>query len=194
MNILVDRFPSKVKIDGKDYRLNTDFRVGLKIMFAMQDDELTLQEKMIIMLRLLYKEIPINIEKAVEYAVAFLNCNEQGKEKSGSSIVLFSWEKDAKYIYSAIKQAHGIDLEVASIHWWKFRYMFLDLKPDCFFNRLVGVRDRKAKGKMDKADKEFYLHNKEIVDLPPRLSNEEKMKVEQFKKLLEAGKAGDEDV
>ena len=72
--------------------------------------------------------------------------------------------------------------------------MFLDLKPDCFFNRLVGVRDRKAKGKMDKADKAFYLQNKDIVDLPPKLSHEEKMKVEQFKKLLEAGKAGDEDV
>ena len=194
MNILVDRFPCKVKIDGKDYMLNTDFRVGIKIMLAMQDDELTLQEKMIIMLRLLYKEIPSNIEKAVEYAVAFLNCNEQGKEKEESSIVLFSWEKDAKYIYSAINQAHGIDLETETIHWWKFKYMFLDLKPDCFFNRLVGVRDRKAKGKMDKADKAFYLQNKDIVDLPPKLSHEEKMKVEQFKKLLEAGKAGDEDV
>lgn len=75
MNILVDQFPSKVKIDGKDYGLNTDFRIGLKIMFAMQDDGLTMQEKMIVMLQLLYKEIPNDLEKAVEYAIAFLNCN-----------------------------------------------------------------------------------------------------------------------
>ena len=190
MNILVDQFPSKVKIDGKDYGLNTDFRIGLKIMFAMQDDGLTMQEKMIVMLQLLYKEIPNDLEKAVEYAIAFLNCNEHGKEKAGISVTLFSCEKDAKYIYSAIRQSHGIDLDNEKIHWWKFMYMFLDLNPDCFFNRLVGVRDRKAKGKMDKADKEFYRQNKDIIDLPLKLSPEEKLKIEQFRKLL--GKAGDE--
>ena len=37
MNPMLTRFPESVRIDGVRYPLNTDFRVGLRIMSAYED-------------------------------------------------------------------------------------------------------------------------------------------------------------
>lgn len=190
MNVLIDKFPTKVRINEKIYDLNTDYRVGLRVMFAFEDDDLTYQEQITIMLQLLYKEIPDDLQKACEMAVKFLDCGDTNKEGDGECIRLFSWQKDAKYIYSAIKQAHGIDLEEQGyLHWWKFVYMFLDLNENCFFNRLVGLREKQKKGKLTPEERAYIVKNKAIVELPMKLTAEEKLKIAQFKALL--GNGGD---
>lgn len=190
MNVLIDKFPTKVRINEKLYDLNTDYRVGLRGMFAFEDDDLTYQEQITIMLQLLYKEIPDDLQKACEMAVKFLDCGDTNKEGGGECIRLFSWQKDAKYIYSAIKQAHGIDLEeLGYLHWWKFVYMFLDLNENCFFNRLVGLREKQKKGKLTPEERAYIAKNKAIIELPMKLTAEEKMKIAQFKALL--GNGGD---
>ena len=192
MNILVDKFPTKCKIDERIYEFNTDFRNCLKIMFALQDDDLTNNEKFYIMVSRLYKEIPKNLEKAVEYAIKFLDCDDGNrKEKMASEsfneACLYSFEQDAKYIYSAIKQTHGIDLEtVENLHWWKFVYLFLDLDKDCQFYRIIDLREKKRKGKLTKEEQEWCKKHKDIINLPVKLTPEEKeklAKVEYYKSL-----------
>jgi hypothetical protein len=58
VNILVDTLPESVFVNGKEYPINTDFRVGLKIILAFEDNDLTLLEKNLVMLELLYPEKP----------------------------------------------------------------------------------------------------------------------------------------
>lgn len=194
MNVLIDKFPTKVKIDGELYELNTDYRVCLKIMFAFQDDELTIQEKGMIMLRLLYKNLPINIDEAVNKAIKFLDCgksNEESEEKSmKSKAPLFSWKKDSQYIYSAFKQSYGIDLEKEKMHWWKFVIMFMDLDENCFFNKLVGLRDRQRKGKLTKEEKEWCANHKDIIRIEtPEFEAKQKL-LNDFKSRLGGGENG----
>lgn len=191
MNILVDKFPTKCIIDGKTYTFNTDYRNCLKIMFALQDDDLTVNEQFLIMLKRLFVEVPDNIEKAVQAAISFLNCsfekknNEDKASEQFTDTCLFSWQKDAKYIYSAIKQAHGIDLEdVEYLHWWKFVYLFLDLNKDCQFYRIIGLRDKKRKNKLTKEEREWCQKNKDIINLPVHLSPEEKAKIARYEYLM----------
>jgi hypothetical protein len=180
MNALINTFPTKVKVDDIEYELNTNFRNCLDIILAFEDNELTQYEKVEVMLSLLYKDknIPNNIEKAIELAIKFLDCGEatNGKIQDGINARTYSFEKDAKYIYSAIKQTHNIDLEsVEYLHWWKFVYMFMDLDKECFFNQLVYLRQQKAKGKLTKEEKQYYISIREIVDLDytEELSEEE---------------------
>ena len=46
---------------------------------------------------------------------------------------------------------------------------------DCFFAQIVRIRDLKAKGKLkDKADKEFYRRNRDVVDINTQYSNTQK--------------------
>lgn len=180
MNVLIDGLPTAVEIDGQEYALNTDYRVGLRIMTAFEDLELTEFEKQIVMLQLLYPVIPPNTRKATELAVKFLNCGQEGEESAGDGARYYSWSHDARYIMSAIEQTYHIDLSTANLHWWKFCYMFLDLNEDCFFCKLLYLRKQKAKGKLTKEEQEWYRSIRNIVDLPEVYTPEEQAAINKF--------------
>lgn len=187
INVLIDKLPTKTIIDGKEYNLKTDFRNCLKVIMAFEDEELTGSEKAVIMLQLLYEEIPENLDEAVKKAILFLDCGEQEEDKKvgsqKSSNRLYSFSKDAKYIYSAIKQTHGIDLEnVEYLHWWKFVYLFLDLNPDCFFCKIMDLRNKKRKGTLSKEEKKAYMQLFDIVNLDqrPQFTEEEQKEIDDF--------------
>ena len=167
MNILADGFPVCAEIGGQEYALNTDFRAGLQIMLAQESRELTRREKNLVMLRLLYKEVPPDIQKACEMAVFFLDCGEErGRDEQGPPARLYSFGQDAKYIYSAIRQTHGIDLErVEYLHWWKFCYLFLDLNQDCFFQQMIHLRRQKQRCRLSREEREVYNRLYDILEL-----------------------------
>lgn len=171
MNVLTSKFPTKVKIDDEIFELNTDFRNCLKIMIAYEDKELLLEEKHVVMLNLLYKnpEKIVNIRKAIEQGVKFLNCGEEQSDDSIASKAqkrVYSFEKDSKYIYSAIKQTDNVDLEeVEYLHWWKFAFLFMDIGKDCLLNQLIYLRKKKQEGKLTDEERKLYVSIKEIVDL-----------------------------
>lgn len=191
MNTLIDKFPTKALIDGKVYELNTDFRNCLKIILAFEDDELLDFEKAEIMLKNLYGEnIPKNTDEAIRKAIYFLDCGEEDDEKkvgTSNSTRLYSFTKDAKYIYSAIKQTHGIDLEsIEYLHWWKFVYLFLDLNPECFFCKIIDLRNKKKKGKLSKEERRLYIQLCDILELndKPKFTEEEQKEIDEFMELL----------
>ena len=200
MNTLIDKFPTKALIDGKVYELNTDFRNCLKIILAFEDDELLDFEKAEIMLRNLYGEnIPKNTDEAIRKAIYFLDCGEEDDEKkvgTSNSTRLYSFTKDAKYIYSAIKQTHGIDLEsIEYLHWWKFVYLFLDLNPECFFCKIIDLRNKKKKGKLSKEERRLYIQLCDILELndKPKFTEEEQKEIDEFMELLKQAESKEKE-
>ena len=63
MNPLINKLPTKIKVGDEVIEINADFRNCLKIIIAYEDNDLTIQEKHLIMLKLLYKTMPKDIEK-----------------------------------------------------------------------------------------------------------------------------------
>lgn len=185
MNALLNKFPTKIRIDNTNYEINSDYRNCLKIILAFEDDELTIEEQYFIMLNLLYKEMPENIELAIEKAILFLNCGEE-YEVSDSKRT-YSFNKDSKYIYSAMNQTHNIDLEsIEYLHWWKFVFLFMDVDKDCTFSYITSLRYKKNNGKLDNYDKKIWVEMREIVDLDYSSEDEEES---EFMKLLNGGDA-----
>lgn len=181
MNALIDRFPSSVEIDGVEYGVNSDFRVGVDIMLAFEDDSLTAYEKQLVMLQLLYEETPPDPVKAQDMAVLFLNCGEDGEGQGGEPPQrLYSFAKDAKYIYSAIRQTHGIDLETVDMHWWKFCYLLLDLDSECFFQQIIHLRRQKRAGKLTKEERIIYSRMQDILELNTERDAEYKQAEQEF--------------
>lgn len=189
MNALIDRFPTALEVAGKEYGIDADFRTCLRIILAFEDAELTDMEKQFVMLKLLFQETPHDLEAAAAAAVRFINCGEDTGKGSGSDEArLYSFEHDAKYIFAAVKQSHGIDLETVDfLHWWKFSYLFLDLHEDCFFCKLLYLRKQKAKGQLTKAEREWYASIRDIVDLPVALSSGEQDVYDEFMRLYNGG-------
>lgn len=188
MNALLENPPTAIEINGKSYDINYDYRTCLTIILAFEDNELTNSEKIQVMLSLLYKEIPEDIETAAEKAVLFLDCGEKQNENMHNSENigrLYSFSHDSKYIFSAIKYSHGIDLdENPDLHWWKFNYLLFDLDENCFFNRMIYFRRQKALGKLTKEEQKIYNDMAYIFDLPVELSAEEQAADNEFMMLL----------
>lgn len=198
MNVLVNEFPIKVKLDGKIYELNTDFRLGLNIMLLYEDKSLNNYEKTDIMLELLYKEeIPIELrEIAIEKAMLFLNAGDNQKSNNSEECDIkpkrvYSFTKDAKYIYSAIKKSHGVDLEnIEYLHWWKFVYYFFDLDEKSFFSQMIYLRNQRNKGKLTKEEKIVYAKLEDILELEDneQYTDEEQEAINKFINRLEKSK------
>lgn len=167
MNALLNRFPTKIKIEEQIIDIDSDYRNCLKIIMAYEDDDLSIEEKHYIMLKRLYKKIPDNIELAIEKGLLFLNCGKEDEEASEKiKKRVYSFDKDGEYIYSAINQTHNIDLEsIEYLHWWKFVFFFMDVKQDCTLSYIISLRDKKNRGKLDKDEKQTWFKMRKILDL-----------------------------
>lgn len=198
MNILIDELPTKIEVNNHIYSINANFKNCLRIMEAFEDNELTNTEKIYIMLDLLYETMPedSDLEMATKQGIKFLDCGEELNDEKRrfeeeyeieeKSERLYSFKKDAKYIYSAIQQTHSIDLEqISFLHWWKFIYLFLDLNKDCFFSQMLYLRKQKQKGKLSKEERITYYQMREILDL--EYIPEDEREKSEFETLLEAG-------
>lgn len=169
MNIILDGLPEAVKIDGAAVRINTDFRVCLRILRAFEDERLTDSEKLTVLVTLLYPEIPQNTALAITQGLKFLNVGKE-PENARKAPQIFNFEKNAQYIFSAFRSSFNIDLSrVEYLHWWAFRSLFSDL-GESFFNTLVGLRTRRSKGKLTKEEKEFVREHSELIELEKRHS------------------------
>ncbi len=170
MNIILDGLPKAVKIDGAAVEVNTDFRVCLKILRAFEDERLTDSEKLTVLVTLLYPEIPQNTALAISQGLKFLNVGKVPTMERAKLPQIFSFEKDAQYIFTAFQSSFNIDLSrVEYLHWWAFRSLFSDL-GESFFNTLIGLRTRRNKGKLTKEEKEFVREHSELIELEERNS------------------------
>lgn len=168
MNVLTDKFPTKIRVNDKILRINSDFRNCIKIIQAFEDDDLFDEEKYLILIKRLYvDEVEKNdLEEALIKGIKFLDLGEENKKNSNTSKRLYSFIKDDNYIYTGIRQSHNIDLNsIEYLHWWNFVYLFLDIGQDCMFNQLIYYRQRKNEGKLTKDERKVYLSMRKILDL-----------------------------
>lgn len=179
MNILVEELPEAVQIGESVYPIVTDFRAALRVYLAFEDDDLAAREKIMILLANLYPETPDDIEGAIMQGLKFLNCGEEAKNETDAPR-LYSFTKDASLIFAAFHQTHGIDLETAEMHWWKFWALFMDLGADTAFCNLVSLRKRVNEGTATKEERRAVQKMGAAFDVPQHHSPEEKAAAAEF--------------
>lgn len=188
MNPLGEELPRSIRLGGEIYPVRWDWRSCMRIILAMEDQQLTQWEKLGILLEQMYEKPPPGCREAVEKAVKFLNCGEETAQdgrggESGDGARLYSFEKDARLIYSAFRQSHGIDLAVTRLHWWEFSWLFMDLREDCTFCRVVSLRDRKRRGLLTPEERRRTSEMEELLELPGKgRSLQEQKKLDGFMK------------
>ena len=187
MNILVDGYPRYIDIDGKSYGINTSYRVGLKIILAFEDNELSYLEKNLLLVKLLYKEEPKNFAHAIEKGIQYLDCrtknisNQSGNHEDRR----YSFSYDEKFIFSAVdKVLNGKLSRGDDVHWWEFVMAFMELPEDSLMSKIIYYRTQFAKGKLTKEEKQIYFQNKDIFELPDNLNQDEQNKINEFLQLL----------
>lgn len=150
-----EHLPTTVEIDDQQVPINSDFRVGVSI----ETECFTDAPDMVGLLNLFYLgEIPDNVAAAVERMIWFYMNHDTSKKTGGekkSSGRWYDFAKDADALLASFLDAYGIDLSTASLHWWAFRRLMLNLPAETPFMQRVRYRTMDI-NKLGKEEKKHY--------------------------------------
>lgn len=194
-NILIDKLPETVEVNGQEVGVNADFRVFILFEQILRDYELDKEAKIKKCLSLFYKDNPSNLVEAVQqmfkfYSMDFMNdfytSNKSKVAKKNKK--LYDWDFDQAYIYSAFLSQYRIDLqEIDYLHWWKFRFLFMGLDEDNKISKIIAYRDMDTSKIKDKEEKKRYEQLKKTFAIPARISIEEIEKMNDLENILVNG-------
>lgn len=207
----MDKPPEQVEVDGKLYKINSDFRTSIQFEILMQKKELTEKQKEFANelclldkemdretaellakykdgLELYYPEIPNDINGAINAMLWFYECGKENidkkkSKKSGSRKKIYDYNYDADYIYAAFFEQYHIDLAEQELHWWKFSALFSALSEDCMISKIITYRVIDTKG-MEKEQKVFYNRMKRLYQLPENISEKERERQDKITQAL----------
>lgn len=161
--------PTSLDVDGESYAIRSDFRAIIDICIALNDPELSDEEKGYVSLAIFYpdlKKIPISsYEAAIKKCFWFIDGGEDIAPPPDTRR-LMSWEQDFSLIVAPINRVMGKEVRsVEYLHWWTFIAAYKEI-GDCLFAQIVNIRSKRAKGKkLDKSEQEFYRQNHTIIDI-----------------------------
>ena len=175
MNYLL---PYSVNIDGKkiNIRNKCDFRVVLDVIEALNDEDLTEQEKIQCALYIFYGEELAkisNYEEAVKQMLIVINGGEEETEQTEKPR-LMDWKHDFPILVAPINRVLNCEIRsVDYLHWWTLLSAYYEI-GECTFQNVVSIRSKRMKGKkLEKWEEEFYRENRKMIDLPQKLTKEE---------------------
>lgn len=144
---MIGYLPTCLEVAGKEYEINSDYRVALVIFEAFEDPELNEYDKMDVMLRCLFKDSipPEEVNEAIEKASWFLDGGEDYREAGQQrQKKVMSWSQDEKMIFSAVNKTAGQEVRaVPYMHWWTFLGHFAEI-GECLFSTVRSIREKRT--------------------------------------------------
>ena len=171
--------PIAVEISGRQHpiRNKCDYRVVLDVICALNDNELTDEEKVKCALFIFYEDISQidDFDTAIKEMFRIINGGEEQEENHEQKPQLMDWEHDFPQLAPPISRVLGYDVRTPDkfTHWYSFLGGYQEI-GECAFATLVSIRSKRAKGKkLEKWEQEFYQEHRKMVELPRKLTAEE---------------------
>ena len=188
------RLPESVTVSGREYAIRSDFRTVIEILVALADPELDQQGKAEVVLKCFYPDYEEirkeDAEAALKAAAVFIDGGEELPE-SARRHRLMDWEHDFDHIIAPVNRVLGYEARAVpyreeydeetgawhsegGLHWWTFLAAYMEIGGECAMAQIVSLRDKLARGKkLEKHEREWYNRNRELVDIPQKLSDAE---------------------
>ena len=193
---MIGSLPEALTVGGEEYPIRTDYRNVLQVFEAFQDPKLTQEEKWIVAIYLLFENFScdddvleaaqdgFDLGEAMKQISWFISAGQP--EKQVLEQPTYNWTQDEQMIFSAINKVAGRETrELEYLHWWTFLGYFNEVGEGTF-SFIVGIRHKLNKGKkLEKHEKEFLSHNKELVLMKKPLTKEEQEQEDAYKSLLD---------
>lgn len=187
-------YPKYVEIDGKEYPINTDFRVAIECDRVARDETIGDYERALAIIYLLFGDKGIddrdNYGKLLELAKKYLSCgvevDSDNREEPDMDYI-----QDMPYIEASFMSDFGIDLEDKEMHWWKFNTLINGLSNSemgncCILNRIRNLRNYDASKIKDNKERRKIIESQKAVALKKNinLTDKQKQSVRQLMKDL----------
>lgn len=180
-------YPEYAIIDGKRYKINTDFNVALRCFEVIENEEITDEERTLAVLFLLYGFIPDHhLDEFLDKATLFLQCGATTDTPSSNErdvdLVL-----DKCYITASFMSDYQIDLSKEEMHYWRFVDLIKGLTEHCILSRIREIRNYDISEIKDSKTRNKILKAQESVALPKKRTKEEQEAIDNFEKLFSKG-------
>lgn len=166
------KYPLYAMIDGNKVKINTDYRVALACLDAINDESITDVERAFAVTSLLFgaETNIINMEEALKKATYFLSCG-RGESHQDEEIVM-DFNEDEEYIRTSFRTDYNLNLnEIEYMHWWEYNELIHGLTDKCILSKIINIRtideseyrDAKTLSKIRKAKKSVELKHKNKI-------------------------------
>ena len=181
--------PEYVEVNGKQYKIDTDFRTAIECQEIATDETIGDFERALAIIYTLFGDEGINTpdhyEKLLELAQKYLLC---GKEMDNDSIEKpdMDFVEDMDYIEASFMSDYHIDLPNETMHWWKFNNLMNGLSNSemgncCVLNRIRNLRTFDVSEIKDKKERDKILKAKKQVELKKYKNRNKKKATEKEK-------------
>ena len=162
--------PTSITIQDKSFGIRNkgDYRVVLDCFSALNDTELSEQERMIACLIIFYEDLNSvddieklsDVEQAIKEMYRFFNCGEEDSIGAKFNYRLIDWDKDSQMISAAINKVANTEIRLAPyIHWWTFMGYYTAV-GDSLLSQVVSIRHKIVTNKkLEKYEQDFKRDN-----------------------------------
>lgn len=180
-------YPEYANIDGQRYKLNTDYRVGLRCFEVIENETICDEERTLAVIYLLFGFIPdADLQPFLDKATLFLQCGKT-KEEHEEQKKDMDFEHDRAYISASFMSDYKIDLNAIKMHWWQFCELIQGFTEHCVLSRIREIRNYNLADIKDTKTRIQMAKAQEAVALPIRRTREELEAIDAFERLFEGG-------
>lgn len=185
-NVLLDPLPETwTNAAGETFQLDTDFRIGIQICLLQQDSELTAYDKTLLIRDLLFTDDAptdaADIDRCLQFFMNGWNHDKPSGKKEKHRLQDF--DVDQWRIYAAFRSQYQINLTTEEMHWWEFMGL-LSALSECAYTRVIDIRQKDIKPKMDKDSRKALQEAKAVYTLDPVLTHDEQALMDHMDDLL----------
>jgi len=145
-------YPEYAEVNGKKFKINTDFRYALKCNEIAEDNTIGDFERALAVIYTLFGEVglkdPNNYDELLKVAIKFLKCGEETEVKSDENKKSdIDFIQDQKYIQSSFKYDYNYDpYKMDYLHWYEFyndlnNLSYSEFGACCILNRIRQIRN-----------------------------------------------------
>lgn len=166
-------------------RSKCDYRIVLDVINALNDNELTDEEKAQCGLVIFYEnygEIQ-DPQEALKDMMTIISYGEDVEKPQQEKPQLMDWNKDFKQIAPPVSRILGYEVRTPEkyTHWYSFLGAYMEI-GECTFATIVSIRSKRAKNqKLEKWEEEYVRENPELFEIKQKFTKEE----EEFFSLFE---------
>lgn len=170
-------YPEYAEINGKKYKIDTDYRTALRCFEVVNDSKITDYERALAIVYLLFDIIPKkNFNLFLEKAIIFLECGENNKTTKRNIKKDFDFLKDYGLIVASFMSDFHINISVEKLHFWYFVKLIEGLKDDCILNKVRDIRNVDLSKVTDKETRDRLAEAKQFYELDDKVPTKEQEK------------------
>lgn len=184
----MNSYPQFAEVNGKRFKINTDFKVALKCNEVAEDINIQDSERALAIIYLLFGDEGLKNEEdwedLIQIALKYLSCGQKKGNDSEKEEVDMDFKQDWNYIQTSFFSDYSLDLSQTKMHWWQFCNMVGGLTDKCILSRVRFVRTFDISQIKDAKEREKWIKQKQIVALKKEKTSEEKRLDEIFERQL----------